>query len=90
VAEIVGDDTYRRVVGGGADDAVVSDLFGLEFPHSDRAEQERGELAELEARELGGMLAQADRPRLDDLQRRLPLTPGIGVERVLRRIANDR
>jgi len=89
-AAIVDEDTYRRVVGGGADDAVVSDLFGLEYPHSDQAERDREQLAELEAKELGGTLGEAERPRLAELQGRLPATPGMGVERVLRRIANDR
>ncbi len=90
VAEIVDEDTHRRVVGGGADDAVVSDLFGLEFPHSEKAEQDREQLAQLEVEELAGTLPEGERPRLLALQRRLPVTPSIGVERVLRKIANDR
>ncbi len=90
VAEIMDEDTYRRVVGGGADDAVVSDLFGLEFPHSDKAEQDREQLAHLEVKELDGTLPEGERPRLLELQRRLPATPSIGVERVLRKIENDR
>ncbi len=72
VAEIVDEDTYRRVVGGGADDAVVSDLFGLEFPHSDRAEQDREQLAQLEVKELDGHapIAGAGDPRLARGRRR--------------------
>jgi hypothetical protein len=90
VAEIVDEDTYRRVVGGGADDAVVSDLFGLEFPHSEKAEHDREQLAALEVKELDGTLPEGERPRLLELQRRLPATPSMEVERVLRKIANDR
>jgi hypothetical protein len=90
VAEIVDDATYNRVVGGGADDAVVSDLFGLEYPHSDKAEREREQLARLEVKELDKTLTPAEVPVLRELQRRLPATPSMSVERVLRKIANDR
>lgn len=90
VAAIVDEDTHRRVVGGGADDAVVSDLFGLERPHSDEAEREREQLAVLEAKELGGTLDERDRPRLRELQRKVPATPAMAVERIYRKIVGER
>ncbi|MFK4122883.1 AAA family ATPase [Streptomyces longwoodensis] len=46
--EVVADDLYRRVVYGSGDDAVLSELFGLETPYSGRAEQRRQRLVALE------------------------------------------
>lgn len=45
---------FQAVVNGGADDAVMSELFGLEHAHSARAEKLRQEAAELELRLLRG------------------------------------
>ncbi|WP_404868625.1 AAA family ATPase [Kitasatospora griseola] len=49
-AEVVDDDLYRRVVYGSGDDAVLSELFGLETPYSSRAEQRRRRLVALETK----------------------------------------
>ncbi|MFI9616721.1 AAA family ATPase [Streptomyces sp. NPDC052023] len=46
--EVVDEDLYRRVVYGSGDDAVLSELFGLETPYSSRAEQQRRRLVALE------------------------------------------
>ncbi|MFF8883986.1 AAA family ATPase [Streptomyces flaveolus] len=46
--EVVAEDLYRRVVYGSGDDAVLSELFGLETPYSGRAEQYRQRLVALE------------------------------------------
>ncbi|UQA60153.1 ATP-binding protein [Polyangium aurulentum] len=86
-AEIVDEETFRRVVGGGADDAVVSDLFGLPHPHSAEVEWARERLASLEAKELRGNLTDAERGELAGLQNKLPYAPGASVERVLRKVA---
>lgn len=42
------EDLYERVVYGSGDDAILSDLFGLETPYSDAAQRLRHELMELE------------------------------------------
>jgi hypothetical protein len=85
VAEIVDDETFRQVVRSGADDAVVSDLFGLPYPHSSEVERARERLAALEAKELRGSLGAAERQELEDLQAKLPYAPGASVERMLRK-----
>jgi len=90
VAEIVDESTYRRVVGGGADDAVVSSLFGLDYPHSDKAERARERLAALEVKEFDGQLTAAERPELEGLRRELPDTPSASVEQALRKVAAAR
>ena len=46
--EVVDEDLYRRVVYGSGDDAVLSELFGLETPYSSRAEEQRRRLVALE------------------------------------------
>ena len=46
--EVVAEDLYRRVVYGSGDDAVLSELFGLETPYSGRAEHHRQRLVALE------------------------------------------
>jgi putative AbiEii toxin of type IV toxin-antitoxin system/AAA domain-containing protein len=46
--EVVAEDLYRRVVYGSGDDAVLSELFGLETPYSGPAEQHRQRLVALE------------------------------------------
>ncbi|MCC3651969.1 AAA family ATPase [Streptomyces sp. S07_1.15] len=50
----VDEDLYRRVVYGSGDDAVLSDLFGLDSPYSDRAEELRRRVGDLEGLVLSG------------------------------------
>lgn len=90
MAQIVDEQTFRQVVTGGADEAVVSDLFGLSYPHAARVELMRERLAALEARELRGALMPDERLELDKLQTDLPYAPGSSVERILRKAAASR
>lgn len=46
--EVVGTDLFRRVTNGSADDAVLTDLFGLDSPYSLRADALRDRLSTLE------------------------------------------
>jgi hypothetical protein len=80
----VPEDVYYAVVNGGADDAVMSELFGLESPHSEEADQLRDEVARLEALLLEGKARKADKSRLEALSARLPRTPSADVGRALR------
>ncbi|WP_327190441.1 ATP-binding protein [Streptomyces xinghaiensis] len=50
----MGEDLYRRVVYGSGDDAVLSDLFGLDSPYSDRAQELRRRVGDLEGLVLSG------------------------------------
>ena len=52
--EHIKESTWRSVVNGGADDAVITELFGLEHAHSKKAENIRKELSELENLVLNG------------------------------------
>ncbi len=80
------DDTFRRVVFGSADDATMSELFGIDRTHSDRSEGLRDELAHLEVRAVHEKLSPKDRRRADALRKKLPTTPSAEVAQALRRL----
>jgi AAA domain, putative AbiEii toxin, Type IV TA system/AAA domain len=63
-AQIVDDELYRRVVHGSGDDGVLTELFGLDSPYSDRTEDLRRRLTTLETAALRG---QADDDQLAEL-----------------------
>ncbi|WP_406111757.1 AAA family ATPase [Kitasatospora purpeofusca] len=65
--EVVQEDLYRRVVYGTGDDAVISELFGLETLFSSRAERERRRLVALERK----VYAQTTTPEEDEEYRQL-------------------
>ncbi|MER5376239.1 AAA family ATPase [Streptomyces sp. NPDC002553] len=84
--EVVAEDLYRRVVYGSGDDAVLSELFGLETPYSGRAEQHRQRLVTLERKvyaetatpaeiaeyqELGSLLTSSLESRVAEVSARL-------------------
>ncbi|WP_309142777.1 AAA family ATPase [Streptomyces javensis] len=58
--EVVDDELYQRVVYGSGDDAVLSDLFGVDSPYSDRADELRRRLAAMEFRVLDGQASEAE------------------------------
>lgn len=69
--EVVDDELYGRVVYGTGDDAVLSDFFGLESPFSRRAEEMRGELADLEYEVATGRADAATMQRFRELRKKL-------------------
>lgn len=71
--EQVDEDTYKRVVNGGADDAVLSSLFGLERSTSPRAAGLKEEYSKLWAEQLVRKLPKAKKARLAELEAQLPL-----------------
>lgn len=89
VAQKMDEETTRRVVAGGVDEAAVSALFGLDYPHSEESEKKRERVADLEAKELDDELTQEERLELERLLDELPSTPSAAVEQVLRRLACD-
>jgi len=89
-AEQVPEDVYHTVVNGSIDDAVLSELFGLEVAHSAEAERLRQRVAELEVRLQTGKASEGDAAELAELRRRLPHSPAGDVEQVLRRLEGER
>lgn len=58
--EVVDDELYQRVVYGSGDDAILSDLFGVDSPYSERADELRRRLAAMEFRVLDGQASDAE------------------------------
>ena len=85
--EHVSDTLYNTVVNGGADDAVLTELFGLDTPYSDKAERLRERIAQLESQVQTGKIKEKERKELKELRSRLPQTLTSDVENVLRKLA---
>lgn len=82
--EHVSADLFKAVVNGGADDAVLTELFGLEHAHSARAEHMRAEVAALEAKTLRGSASPEEVDRYQSLKQELPTDLGELADRRLR------
>jgi len=85
-ARVADVELYRRVVNGSVDDALMSDLFGLEHTWSEDAEAKRARLAEIEAKVLTGKAKAAERREYKDLRDELPSSMSDEVDRVARRL----
>jgi len=84
-AEHVSDEDFRTIVNGGADEAALTALFGLEHAHSDASEKNRTRVAQLEAIVIRGAASAEDQAELEQLLKALPDTGSAMVERVLRK-----
>jgi len=89
LAEHVSEDLYNTVVNGSLDDAVLTELFGLETPYSEPAERLREDVAHLEAKLQTGKATDTDRSKLQDLRSRLPQNLSTDVEQALRKLAPE-
>jgi energy-coupling factor transporter ATP-binding protein EcfA2 len=77
---------FNAVVNGGADDAVMSELFGLEHAHSRRAEALRQRVAALELKLLTSKARPAEQREYDVLRQQLPDDLGELADRKLRMV----
>ncbi|MFI0351035.1 AAA family ATPase [Actinomadura sp. 9N407] len=82
----VDEDLYARIVYGSGDDAVLSELFGLETPYSDEAERLRDRLGELEGRVLDGAASEEEVAEYRDLSKKLQSSLGARVHEVSSRL----
>ncbi len=89
-AEHVGERLYRTVINGTADDAVLSELFGLDTPYSSQADKIRDEVAQLEAAIFRGRADAAQKARYEELKKQLPNTQLSQVEQILRGLDKDK
>ncbi|MBP2331190.1 hypothetical protein JOF56_011575 [Kibdelosporangium banguiense] len=85
--EIVGTDLWERIVYGTGDDAVLSDLFGLDTAYSDKANALREELVSLEMLVLEGTANREQQTRYDELKSMLTSSPVTRVGEVARRLS---
>jgi energy-coupling factor transporter ATP-binding protein EcfA2 len=79
-------DAFQTVVNGGADDAVLSHLFGLEQSHSRESERIRERVAVLEVKEIHRKLTAHEKKELRELRAKLPKTGSALVEQTLRKV----
>ncbi|MFF2954926.1 AAA family ATPase [Kitasatospora sp. NPDC057965] len=84
--EVVGTDLYDRVVFGSGDDAVLSELFGLDTPYSQRADEARALLVALEMKIVAGGASEEERERYRQLKRTLTSSPAARVDEVAARL----
>jgi energy-coupling factor transporter ATP-binding protein EcfA2 len=70
--EQVPEEVYYTVVNGTIDDAVVTELFGLDHPYSEAAGSLRARVTELEAKDLQKEISETEVAELWDLRQRLP------------------
>ena len=87
--EHVSESLYNTVVNGSIDDAVLTELFGLETPYSQEAERLRERVAELEAKLQTGEVSAREKSELRDLRSRLPKTLSSDVEQALRKLVSE-
>lgn len=70
--EHVDERLYKAIVNGGADDAVMSELFGLEHAHSKQAEGLRERLAALEVKVIDGAASPEELAEYEEIKQQLP------------------
>jgi hypothetical protein len=88
-AEHVSDEMFIQVANGSADEATLTELFGLEKTHSEQSETLRREVAELETRILRGLADRAARQRYQQLQLQLPQSSLTSVDRAARLLERE-
>ncbi|MFC9463189.1 AAA family ATPase [Streptomyces coelicoflavus] len=86
---VVDQDLYRRVVFGSADDAALSELFGLDTPYSGRAERHRRRLVSLERKVYAGTATPQEVNEYEELSRLLTSSVQSRVAEVAARLEQE-
>ncbi|GAA4149791.1 AAA family ATPase [Actinomadura keratinilytica] len=86
---VVDDDLYRRIVYGSGDDAVLSELFGLETPYSEEAERLRERLGDLEGKVLDGEASEDELAEYERLSKKLQSSLSARVREVSSRLEDE-
>ncbi|ONI87149.1 AAA family ATPase [Saccharothrix sp. ALI-22-I] len=86
---VVDQGLYERIVYGSGDDAVLSELFGLDTPYSERAQRLRAELVELEVAVIGGTADERAVRRYEKLRSLLTSSPVARTREVTARLERD-
>jgi hypothetical protein len=86
VARIADEDLYRKAVNGAVDEALLSELFGMEHTWSEASENKRVEMARIEGRILHDRVTKDELARYQQLREEVPSDPAdtFDVDRVLR------
>ena len=77
---------FNIVKNGSSDEAVLTELFGLETPHSQYSEEIRDEVARLEVLVIKDKATPAQKKRYDELTSQLPDTQSYMVQQALRKV----
>lgn len=88
--EVVDDALYHRIVYGSGEDAVLSELFGLDSPYSTRAEELRRRLVHLERKVFAGEADEREALEFRELTQRLRSSRSSRVREVAARLGSDR
>ncbi|QCO97910.1 AAA family ATPase [Arthrobacter sp. 24S4-2] len=83
---VVDGEAYNRVVNGSTDEALLTDIFGLESTISERAQIDRERLAALEVAALRGTIDDFEEEELRQLSGRIPTAQTSSVDTALRLI----
>nr|WP_245878831.1 AAA family ATPase [Streptosporangium subroseum] len=86
---VVSEDLYRRIVYGSGDDAVMTELFGVESPYSPRADELREDLGDLEIKVLDGTATPAEINDYKQLSRELTSSPTARVREISQTFGSD-
>jgi hypothetical protein len=87
--QIVGQELYERIVYGSGDDAVMSELFGLDTPYSEQAVRLRRELVDLEKTVIAGRADQRAVHRYQELRELLTSSPTARIDELVARLVPD-
>jgi AAA domain, putative AbiEii toxin, Type IV TA system len=88
--KIVGQDLYQRVVFGSGDDAILSELFGVDTPYSPAAERMRERLGDLEIRVLDGRASVEEKEEYRALSDTLTSSLSARADEVASRLRHER
>ncbi|MFJ2432507.1 AAA family ATPase [Streptomyces anulatus] len=87
--EVVDDALYHRIVYGSGEDAVLSELFGLGSPYSNRAEEQRRKLISLERKVFAGQATEEEAREYRELAAELSSSRSARVREVAAQLGND-
>lgn len=86
---VVDGDLYRRVVYGSGDDAILTELFGMETPYSAESERLRRRVGDLEVKVLDGQASEAELAEYRELRETLTSSLAARVDEVAARLGRE-
>ncbi len=86
---IADQDLYQRVIYGSGDDAILSELFGVDTPYSPTAERLRQRLGDLEIRVLDGIASVTEKEEYRTLSETLTSSLTARADEVAARLRHD-
>lgn len=86
---VVGQDLYERVVYGSGDDAILTELFGVDTPYSAEAERLRAKLGDLEIKVLDGTATPAEAEEHRRLTAMLTSSPATRADEIAKLLRRD-